>query len=167
MQSSINLYSIGNYTFGTKEASLDLDHLTSSKQVDQLYTHYSTKGMKTSVEAILMVHDHHHPNLLMFQDSSGQLSLPHGSLIMGEDETAGLKRILNSLLGSKSVSDWDIGEITSVLYRPNFETLWVFFLNNYSILIFHVISQNQKKLKRLLLFIYWKQWPLMFLKMLN
>lgn len=81
-----------------------------------------------------MVHDQHHPNLLMLQNSNGVLSLPQGSLMMGEDETAGLKRILNSLLGSSKLAspteDWDIGEITSVLYRPNFETHWVFILFN-------------------------------------
>lgn len=128
MQSSLTLYNISNYTFNSKESLAELDHVPPSKQVDQLYQHYSAKGMKTSVEAVLMVHDHHHPNLLMVQNSGGVLSLPHGSLVMGEDETAGLKRILNSLLGASKISsptdDWDIGEITSVLYRPNFETHW-------------------------------------------
>lgn len=125
MQSSITVYALQNYTFGSKDASSDLDPILPSKQIDQLYQHYSVKGMKTSVEAILIVHDHQHPHLLMIQNAAGQLSLPHGSLLMGEDETSGLKRILNTLLGSKSAIDWDVGEIISVLYRPNFETHWV------------------------------------------
>lgn len=126
MQSSVTLYNISNYTFNTKEASSDLEHTVPSKQIDQLYQYYALKGTRTTVEAILMVHEHNHPNLLMLQNASGQFFLPHGPLNVGEDETTGLVRILNSLLGSSPTQDWDIGEITSVLYRPNFETFWVF-----------------------------------------
>ena len=125
MQSSLTVYSLANYTFGTKEACSDLDHILPSKEIDSLIKQYSAKGMKTLVQGILIVHEHHHPHLLMIQNSAGQLSLPLGSLLMGEDETVGLKRILNSLLGSKSSSDWDVGEIVGVMYRPNFEVYWV------------------------------------------
>ena len=121
MQSSITLYSLGNYSFGSKDSIPDLDQ---SRIIDSLYQHVSSKGMKTSVQGVLLVHEHNHPHLLMIQNSKGLFSLAGGALIPGEDEITGLGRILNLQIGSQSSPTWDIGDVTSVLYRPNFESFW-------------------------------------------
>ena len=125
MQSSITVYPLANYTFGTKAVLKDLEPINPANQIEQLYKNFSIKGVQISVQGILIVHDHHHPNLLMIQNSSGQISLPLGALVTGEDEISGLKRILDLQLGSSNSCNWDVGETLSVLYRPNFEHYWV------------------------------------------
>jgi hypothetical protein len=69
-------------------------------------------------------------------NESRSLFRPGDSLKPGEDELEGLKRALNQKLapsgeqsaasGSESgLGDWEIGELLSVWWRPNFETYMV------------------------------------------
>ncbi len=153
MQTSVVLYPLTNYTFGTKEALVDEEPSMAGK-IAKLQTDYATQGMRTTVEAVLLVHDHSHPHILMLQQgpnffklfvfplfscsftgietgSNFQISCsPSGSLIPGEEDVQGLKRILGTILGPEqggSLEDWDIGEAIGVWWRPHFETFQVFF----------------------------------------
>eukprot|EP01025_Chloroclados_australasicus_P045105 TRINITY_DN4919_c1_g1_i1.p1 TRINITY_DN4919_c1_g1~~TRINITY_DN4919_c1_g1_i1.p1 ORF type:complete len:274 (-),score=26.30 TRINITY_DN4919_c1_g1_i1:285-1016(-) len=124
-QPMYNVYSIGNYTFGTKEAKFEKD-----KSVEQRFVRMRTKheqeGMRRSVEGLLLVEDHHHPHVLLMQIGNSFFKLPGGRLRPGEDELEGMKRKLNNNLGPLSEEhkiDWQVGQCIGVYYRPNFDTI--------------------------------------------
>lgn len=49
-------------------------------------------GMRRSVEAVLLVHEHGLPHVLLLQLGTTFFKIPGGELNPGEDETDGLKR---------------------------------------------------------------------------
>ncbi|KAF3527813.1 hypothetical protein DY000_02038332 [Brassica cretica] len=84
------------------------------------------EGMRTSVDAILLVQEHNHPHILLLQIGNTFCKLPGGRLKPGENEVEGLKRKLTSKLGGNSaglVPDWKVGECVATWWRPNFETM--------------------------------------------
>ena len=64
--SLVNLYSLSNYTFGTKEAQMEDDPSVAAR-MQRLQEEYNRQGMRLSVEAVLLVHEHRHPHILMLQ----------------------------------------------------------------------------------------------------
>jgi cleavage and polyadenylation specificity factor subunit 5 len=64
--SLVNLYSLSNYTFGTKEAQMEDDPSVAAR-MQRLQEEYNRQGMRRSVEAVLLVHEHRHPHILMLQ----------------------------------------------------------------------------------------------------
>jgi cleavage and polyadenylation specificity factor subunit 5 len=64
--SLVNLYPLSNYTFGTKEAQIEDDPSVLAR-LQRLEKEYSQQGMRHSVEAVLLVHEHRHPHILMLQ----------------------------------------------------------------------------------------------------
>lgn len=94
--------------------------------------------MRKSVEAVLLVHDHGHPHVLLLQlANSTFFKLPDGNLNPGEDPIEGLSRNLYEKFGNPSLSScptintknpsmtatsWQIGDCLAVWYRPQFET---------------------------------------------
>ncbi|KAH7557618.1 hypothetical protein JRO89_XS11G0191700 [Xanthoceras sorbifolium] len=94
--------------------------------VHSQFGYYMKEGMRTSVEAILLVQEHNHPHILLLQIGNTFCKLPGGRLKPGENEIEGLKRKLTSKLGANSpalVPDWQIGECVAIWWRPNFETI--------------------------------------------
>ena len=57
-------------------------------------------GMRRSVEAVLLVHEHGLPHVLLLQLGTTFFKIPGGEIGPGEDEIDGLKRILADTLGS-------------------------------------------------------------------
>ena len=55
-------------------------------------------GMRRSVEAVLLVHEHGLPHVLLLQLGTTFFKIPGGELHSGEDEIDGLKRILSGNL---------------------------------------------------------------------
>ncbi|XP_047057042.1 uncharacterized protein LOC124663375 [Lolium rigidum] len=87
---------------------------------------YMKEGMRTSVEAILLVQEHNHPHILLLQIGNTFCKLPGGRLKPGENEIEGLKRKLSSKLAVNSPTfppNWQVGECVAVWWRPNFETV--------------------------------------------
>ncbi|KAJ0673282.1 putative cleavage/polyadenylation specificity factor subunit 5 [Helianthus annuus] len=98
---------------------------------------YMKEGMRTSVEAILLVQEHNHPHILLLQIGNTFCKLPGGRLKPGENgilfhpiiidrQVEGLKRKLSSKLAANSPNmqpNWQIGECVAVWWRPNFETI--------------------------------------------
>ncbi|XP_074365116.1 pre-mRNA cleavage factor Im 25 kDa subunit 2-like [Apium graveolens] len=118
----INAYQLSNYTFGTKEYKMEITSV--DDRLARMKTNYMKEGMKTSVEGILLVHEHNHPHILLLQICDTFCKLPGGRIKPGESETAGLKRKLSRKLGATGVQpDWQIGECVGTWWRPNFETL--------------------------------------------
>ena len=57
---------IENYTFGTKDAQPEEDPSVAAR-LKRLENDYEAQGMRRTVEAVLVVHQHNHPHVLMLQ----------------------------------------------------------------------------------------------------
>ncbi len=85
---------------------------------------FQTLGMRRSVEAVLIVHEHGLPHVLLLQLGTTFFKLPGGELGTGEDSVEGLKRLLNETLGKadgSSQNNWIIEDTIGNWWRPNFE----------------------------------------------
>ncbi|KAF8366242.1 cfim-1 [Pristionchus pacificus] len=119
---SVNLYPLTNYTFGTKDAQPEPDHSVSAR-FQRLRDEYEKFGMRRSVDAVLIVHEHSLPHVLLLQIGSTFFKLPGGELLHGEDEISGMKRILNEILGRTDglKNEWHIEDEVGNWWRPNFD----------------------------------------------
>ncbi|KAG0951780.1 hypothetical protein G6F57_003611 [Rhizopus arrhizus] len=138
------LYPLENYTLATKEAQPEEDQSVSAR-LRRLEADYNQHGMRRSVEAVLVVHQHNHPHVLMFQIANSFFKLPGHYLEPGIEETEGLKEILNKRLGPEdplewdSNVDWSVGECLSTWWRPNYENYM------YPYIPAHVTNPKEKK----------------------
>lgn len=147
-QSEIVVYPINNYSFGSKEAKKDRDNSVASR-LERLKDKYGKEGVRHSVDAVILVYEHGHPHVLLFQVGTSYFKLPGGRLRPGEggmcvQETVlsvlvfvcddpwyradvdGLIRKLDTNLGPEAAhlkTDWKIGECVGTYYRPNFENI--------------------------------------------
>uniref|UniRef100_A0A8R1HYS3 Nudix hydrolase domain-containing protein n=2 Tax=Caenorhabditis japonica TaxID=281687 RepID=A0A8R1HYS3_CAEJA len=80
-------------------------------------------GMRRSVEAVLIVHEHSLPHILLLQIGTTFYKLPGGELELGEDETTGVTRLLNETLGRTDgeTNEWTIEDEIGNWWRPNFD----------------------------------------------
>ena len=62
---------------------------------------FTAHGMRRSVEAVLLVHEHGLPHVLLLQLGSTFFKLPGGELNPNEDPIEGLKRLLNEVFKIK------------------------------------------------------------------
>jgi hypothetical protein len=92
----INLYPLTNYTFGTKEALYEKDSSVVAR-FQRMRDEFQSIGMRKSVEAVLLVHEHNLPHVLLLQLGTTFFKLPGGELNIGEDPVDGLKRLLNEV----------------------------------------------------------------------
>jgi cleavage and polyadenylation specificity factor subunit 5 len=123
-QSSVRLYDLSNYSFGTKNQQPDGDQNVSA-QLRLLKQNYERTGLQKTVEAILLVHNHGHPHVLLLQTTSSLFRLPGGPINPGEREEISLSSQLSEKLAIVSdnvINTWNIGECISIWWRPNFET---------------------------------------------
>ncbi|RKP14221.1 Cleavage/polyadenylation specificity factor subunit 5 [Piptocephalis cylindrospora] len=127
-----SVYPLANYTFGTKEAQPEEDTSVTAR-MDRLEKDFSVNGMRRSVDAVLVVHDHGHPHVLMFQIAAQFYKLPGGYIKKedeADDEATAVKKILTKQLSAEHLSatdgaidpDWGLEGCLSTWWRPNFET---------------------------------------------
>ncbi len=112
-----------NYTFGTKEPLYERDSSVQAR-FQRMRDEFQTLGMRRSVEAVLLVHEHGLPHVLLLQLGTTFFKLPGGELNTGEDSVDGLKRLLNETLGKadgSSQNNWIIEDTIGSWWRPNFE----------------------------------------------
>ncbi|KAF0292176.1 Cleavage and polyadenylation specificity factor subunit 5 [Amphibalanus amphitrite] len=119
---TINLYPLTNYTFGTKEALFERDSSVAAR-FQRMREEYEKQGMRHSVDAVLLVHEHGLPHVLLLQLGSTFFKLPGGELRQDEDAVDGLKRLLTEILGRQDgvQQDWVIEDCIGTWWRPNFE----------------------------------------------
>lgn len=112
---------------------------------------YNEEGIRRTVDGILLVHQHGHPHVLLLQigntffklydfalrlptaisssNSQFHLHRPGGKIKPHESEIEGLKRKLTTKLAPavniEGYPTWEVGELVSVWWRPNYETLFV------------------------------------------
>ena len=65
-QSFLQFLILGNYTFGVKEYQAEEDPSVAAR-IHRLANDYEREGMRTTVEGVLIVHEHGHPHVLMLQ----------------------------------------------------------------------------------------------------
>lgn len=126
---TIRLYPLSNYTFGTKETQPEEDPSVLAR-LKRLEEHYVEHGMRRTCEGILVCHEHNHPHILMLQIANAFFKLPGDYLKPEEDEIEGFKMRLNERLapvgtqfsGEGVNEEWEIGDTLAQWWRPNFET---------------------------------------------
>ncbi|KAI8925224.1 Cleavage/polyadenylation specificity factor subunit 5 [Entophlyctis helioformis] len=126
-QPTVVLHPLSGYSFGIKEAQAN-DEPSVQARMARLQSEFSTKGMRESVEGVLLVHEHGHPHVLVLQVGGSFYKLPGGTLKLGEDVAKGLKRLVNEKLAppgedATDEGDFEVGELLSVWWRPNFDNM--------------------------------------------
>ncbi|KAI9297066.1 cleavage and polyadenylation specific factor 5 [Neoconidiobolus thromboides FSU 785] len=132
---SIKLQPLQAFTFDVKPTQ-SLEDTATAARFQRLQKEVEETGMRRSVEAVLLLHDHRHPHVLMFQIGSTFFKLPGDNLVPGEDPVEGLKKRLSKQLSgdedglSKSNSnqqtiihpdEWEVLDCVGKYYRPNYE----------------------------------------------
>ncbi|CAK9144151.1 unnamed protein product [Ilex paraguariensis] len=121
----LNIYPLSCYYFGSKEA-VPFEDETIADRVHRMKSNYDAYGLRTCVQAVLLVELFKHPHLLLLQIRNSILMLPGGRLRPGESDIGGLKRKLSSKLSIDKDGgrpDWEVGECLGMWWRHNFETL--------------------------------------------
>lgn len=124
------LYSLNNYSFGTKEQQREKDTSVAAR-LERMERNYVHQGMRRSVEGVLLVHNNNHPHILLLQIGTTFFKLPGGKLRVNEDPVEGLKRKLTTRLcpnvpnttTAANTINWQIHELISIWWRPHFENL--------------------------------------------
>eukprot|EP00992_Anisonema_acinus_P003876 TRINITY_DN14261_c0_g1_i1.p1 TRINITY_DN14261_c0_g1~~TRINITY_DN14261_c0_g1_i1.p1 ORF type:complete len:227 (-),score=34.04 TRINITY_DN14261_c0_g1_i1:46-726(-) len=122
-EKKMDLYNLSNYTFSMKDQQEEKDQ-TSTAFLQRLRDRFELEGTRKTVEAILLVHQHNHPHVLLLQLGNNHFKLPGGRCRAGEDELSCLRRKLSKKLSPPnqySQPAWEIGEVLGCYWRPNFE----------------------------------------------
>ena len=84
LERTIPTYPLTNYTFGTKDALYERDSSVQAR-FQRMREEFSSLGMRRSVEAVLLVHEHNLPHILLLQLGTTFFKLP-GKLDDERDE---------------------------------------------------------------------------------
>jgi cleavage and polyadenylation specificity factor subunit 5 len=90
-QTDVVIYPIDNYSFGSKEAKKERDNSVVAR-LERLKEKYAKEGIRHSVDAIIIVYEHGHPHVLLFQVGTSYFKLPGGRLRPGE--SGAVRRVL-------------------------------------------------------------------------
>lgn len=121
----LDLYPLSCYYFGSKEAAPFKDE-SSPDRLEKMKSNYASHGLRTCVEAVIMVELFNHPHLLLLQVRNSIYKLSGGRLRPGELDIDGLKRKLSRRLSFGEETDeigWEVGECLGKWWKPDFETL--------------------------------------------
>lgn len=75
LERTILTYPLTNYTFGTKDALYERDSSVQAR-FQRMREEFTTMGMRRSVEAVLLVHEHNLPHVLLLQLGTTFFKLP-------------------------------------------------------------------------------------------
>ncbi|KAA3457882.1 pre-mRNA cleavage factor Im 25 kDa subunit 1-like [Gossypium australe] len=112
----VDIYPLSCYYFGSKEAIVFKDE-TVSDRITRMKSNYAAYGLRTSVEAVLLVELFKHPHLLLLQLNNSIFKLP---------DIDGLRRKLSNKLSPSrdgNETEWEVGECLGMWWRHDFETL--------------------------------------------
>ncbi|OMO67246.1 hypothetical protein CCACVL1_20676 [Corchorus capsularis] len=121
----VDIYPLSCYYFGSKEAIVFKDE-TLSDRVKRMKSNFAAYGLRTSVEAVILVELFKHPHILLLQVRNSIFKLPGGRLRPGESDIDGLRRKLSRKLSASDAGDeaeWEVGECLGMWWRHDFETL--------------------------------------------
>eukprot|EP00002_Diphylleia_rotans_P037897 TRINITY_DN8530_c0_g1_i2.p1 TRINITY_DN8530_c0_g1~~TRINITY_DN8530_c0_g1_i2.p1 ORF type:complete len:160 (+),score=17.56 TRINITY_DN8530_c0_g1_i2:44-523(+) len=94
----VTVYPHSSYNEQQKDARPEKDSSVASRMA-RFKQQYAERGMRRSVEAVLLTYQHNHPHIYLLQMNSSLHKLPGGRLRQGEDEEEGLLRKLHDKLG--------------------------------------------------------------------
>ncbi|XP_061359739.1 pre-mRNA cleavage factor Im 25 kDa subunit 1 [Gastrolobium bilobum] len=126
----LDIYPLSSYYFGSKDPIPFKDHSLADR-LHRMKSNYSARGIRTCVEAVIVVELFKHPHLLLLQIKNSIFKLPGGRLRPGESDTNGLKRKLARKLSVSEDgygAEWEVGECLGMWWRPDFEILQYPFL---------------------------------------
>ncbi|KAG8657084.1 pre-mRNA cleavage factor Im 25 kDa subunit 1 [Manihot esculenta] len=119
----IDIYPLSSYYFGSKDP-LPFRDETLADRVQRMKLNYQTRGLRTCVEAVILVELFKHPHVLLLQIKNSIFKLPGGRIRPHESEVEGLKRKLSRKLSlNEDKTDWEVDECLGMWWRPDFETL--------------------------------------------
>ncbi|KAH1209432.1 Pre-mRNA cleavage factor Im subunit 1 [Glycine soja] len=104
-----DIYPLSSYYFGSKDV-FPSKYLTAADRVLRMKSNYAARGIRTCVEAVVLVELFKHPHLLLLQIRNSIYKLPGGRLRPGESDTDGLKRKLArklSIIEDGDGSEWE------------------------------------------------------------
>ncbi|XP_027774232.1 pre-mRNA cleavage factor Im 25 kDa subunit 1 isoform X2 [Solanum pennellii] len=111
----LDIYPLNHYYFGSKESLPLKEEETLDHRIQRFKFNYNTHGIRTCVQAVLLVDLFKHPHLLLLQVRHSLYKLP---------EIECLRRKLSSKLSMSEEDDrWEVGECLGMWWRPDFETL--------------------------------------------
>jgi cleavage and polyadenylation specificity factor subunit 5 len=123
---ALPLFDLDEYTMGYSEELEEVpDTPPKPHRLVRLREYVKDQGSVRSVRAIILVHVHNHPYVLLLQrrkssEGSAQFVLPGGRLNPGEDDESGLQRLLNKKLRLVDGA-YDFNEgLIATWYRPQF-----------------------------------------------
>lgn len=122
---SIMVYPLDNYHIGTKEAHPIKDPSVPARFA-RMRKNYLAQGQRRTAHGVMMVQRGGHPHVLLLK-SGPYFKLPGGKLKPGQDVREGLMLKLQRKLAPPSSSTypspkWEIDELLSTWWRPNFDT---------------------------------------------
>ncbi|EFO24419.1 pre-mRNA cleavage factor [Loa loa] len=125
MSSVIRLYPLTNYSVRSNDYE-DPPRIFDYKQSLKLRQEYENDGMVRTVQGVLLGHQNSIIHVLLLKNGVGQMQsskLPEVTLYHGEDEIAGMKRLMAEVLGFEDAVDavCQIQHIAAKWWRPNFE----------------------------------------------
>ncbi|KAJ6221304.1 hypothetical protein RDWZM_007116 [Blomia tropicalis] len=118
---ALSRYHLSNYKFDTK-APVPRKDPSLPANLLRLKNEYQLVGMRETVEAVILVHEHNQAHILLLQLSPTFYILPGGELEIDESESDGIRRYLNQYLSPNDETiDWKILDTVANWWRPNFE----------------------------------------------
>lgn len=117
--SRLDVYSLSNYSFGRKETeskSQEARGVSGEDIARHRSLRFKERGLRRTVAAVALVHQHRFPHVLLLQRISGHggYVLPGGRLRPGETAEDGLRRKLTAKLSPAGAEtenpSWEIGE---------------------------------------------------------
>ncbi|XP_074280744.1 pre-mRNA cleavage factor Im 25 kDa subunit 1-like [Silene latifolia] len=119
----VDVFPLSGYYFGSSPNVLLLKDLSLSRSI----ANYQARGLRTCVQAVILVELFKHPHLLLLQVRNSTFKLPGGRLRIGEPDIEGLRRKLSRKLSLDEGNDeaaWEVGECLGMWWKPDFETLY-------------------------------------------
>ncbi|KAI4377059.1 hypothetical protein MLD38_014750 [Melastoma candidum] len=124
----LDIYPLSCYYFGSKDATATVAARdeTPSGRAERMRINYEANGLRTCVEAVMLVELFKHPHLLLLQVRNSCFKLPGGRLRLGESDIEGLRRKLTTKLspdGAGDESEWKVGECLGMWWRADFDCM--------------------------------------------
>ncbi|XP_019414522.1 PREDICTED: pre-mRNA cleavage factor Im 25 kDa subunit 1 isoform X2 [Lupinus angustifolius] len=119
----LDIYPLSFYYFGYKDAVL-FKNFNLHHQLHRIKSNYAAHGLRTCVEAVILVELFKHPHLLLLQVRNSTFKLPGGRLRPGESDINGLKRKLTRNLSENedgNGTQWEVSGCLGMWWRPDFE----------------------------------------------
>lgn len=123
---AVPLFELESYKFGKKEPKPDKDS-SEPERIARIEESFKIRGLRRSVEVVLLVHRHSHPHILLLLQGTSEspiFRLPGGRLRVGEAEVEGVRRKLTTKLGKpgSDASQWHVHELLATWWRPHFDS---------------------------------------------